>query len=136
LSGLDKRIARQLSLDVLVHELRPHLRYLTLQGAAAPGAASAVTTPNTPPLAAQYSEGAAELLDGNDPAGAAPLIEKLVAEAPSCVRCRTLLVLALLRRGSLASAIREVTEAAKLDALAKGLERAEEPFLILGVVGT
>jgi len=135
--------ARQLSLDVLVHELRPRLRYLTftkespaLPGAAPPGAASAVTTPTAQPLAAQYSEGAEELLDKSDPAGAVPRIERLVAEAPSCVRCRTLLALALLRRGSLASAIREVTEAARLDTLAREPERTEGPFLMLAVVET
>jgi tetratricopeptide (TPR) repeat protein len=81
-----------------------------------------------------YVRGAEEFFDRRDPAGAVPLLAKVVDRRPGCVECRTLLGLALLDAGSCAGATRQLSEAAKLSVTERpGSERAEL-LLILGVL--
>ncbi|HLW80249.1 MAG TPA: tetratricopeptide repeat protein, partial [Terriglobia bacterium] len=107
----------QFSLESLVGTLGTRLRMISGVSAAA---------------RKDYSRGAALFLDQQDTERASPLLAKAIKSDPDCLECRTLLGLAYLQEGSLASANRQFAEAEKLNESRKPESRRPEPLIIAG----
>lgn len=107
----------QLSLESLVGALGPRLRKISGVSAAS---------------RKDYSRGAALFLDQQDPQRASPLLAKAIKSDPDCLECRTLLGLAYLQEGSLASANGQFVEAGKLNESRRPELRRPEPLIIAG----